>query len=332
MCRAPASPKPAPGACQIVEPGHRHLRRGPKRRGTQITGLLNDPTPANLCQPSRPNPHVSYSAISQTTCVNYPLEELPGPLLAGAGGFPREAPAPTDPAVVEETDAISRRLARNPSRAWRSPSSFLGASSRITLSTSATSSGSSALVTSSSSMIRGSHGQRPHDRDPLLLAAREPIGILVGLVCQAEPLEQLRRVRLGLRATAQNLSGRERHVAQHRHVREQVERLEDDPDPSSDPVPSTPAPVISSPSRVIRRRHRLEQVDAAQQRRLAGARGADQARRPRARRPRSMPRSTSCSPKSLWSPGSVRPPALHDRRPRAPSVRACGEPVRRPAR
>ena len=34
------------------------------------------------------------------------------------------------------------------------------------------------------------HRERAHDRDPLLLAAREPIGVLVALVGEAEPLEE----------------------------------------------------------------------------------------------------------------------------------------------
>ena len=62
-------------------------------------------------------------------------------------------------------------------------------------------------------------------------------------------------------------------------MREQVERLEDDPDPAPDRDPRRrPAigdvlAVEEDPAGV----DRLEQVDAAQQRRLAGARRADQA-------------------------------------------------------
>ena len=153
------------------------------------------------------------------------------------------------------------------------------ASSRITLSTSATSSGSSALVTSSSSISVGLHRERAHDRDPLLLAAREPVGVLVALVGEAEAGEQLRRLGLRLRARrAERLARGERDVLEHAHVREEVERLEDDPDPAADPVDVDAArgdllAVDDDPAGV----DRLEQVDAAQQRRLARAGGADQA-------------------------------------------------------
>ena len=36
----------------------------------------------------------------------------------------------------------------------------------------------------------GLHRERPHDRDALLLPAREPVGVLVALVGEAEALEQ----------------------------------------------------------------------------------------------------------------------------------------------
>ena len=42
------------------------------------------------------------------------------------------------------------------------------------------------------------HRQSAHDRDALLLAAREPVGELVRLVEQADPTEQLARLRLRL--------------------------------------------------------------------------------------------------------------------------------------
>ena len=81
------------------------------------------------------------------------------------------------------------------------------------------------------------HRERPHDRHPLLLAARQPVRHVARLRAEAEPLEQRQRLplRLGARP-AQHLARRERHVVEHRHVREQVERLEHDPDPAPDPV------------------------------------------------------------------------------------------------
>ncbi len=76
----------------------------------------------------------------------------------------------------------------------------------------------------------------------------------------------------------EHLARRERHVVEHGHVREQVERLEDDPDPPPDPVDVDAVgrdllAFDDDPSGV----DRLEQVDAAQQRRLARPRRADQA-------------------------------------------------------
>ncbi len=44
----------------------------------------------------------------------------------------------------------------------------------------------------------GLHRERPHDRDALLLAAREPVGVLVALVGEPEAVEQRRRLGLGL--------------------------------------------------------------------------------------------------------------------------------------
>ena len=70
---------------------------------------------------------------------------------------------------------------------------------------------------------------------------------------------------------------------------------------------------------------RLDQVDAAQERGLAAPGGADQARRPRARRPsRSMPRSTSRSPNDLcrpWTASAGGRPRRH-RAPAAPRARS----------
>ena len=42
------------------------------------------------------------------------------------------------------------------------------------------------------------HRERPHDGDPLLLAARQPVGILVRLVGEADALEERHRSRLGV--------------------------------------------------------------------------------------------------------------------------------------
>ena len=91
------------------------------------------------------------------------------------------------------------------------------ASSRMTSSTSATSSGSRALVISSSSSRSGLHRERPDDRDALLLAAGQAVGVLVALVGEAEPLEQRRRVASRPRRARalEDLAWRERHVVEH---------------------------------------------------------------------------------------------------------------------
>jgi hypothetical protein len=71
------------------------------------------------------------------------------------------------------------------------------------------------------------HRERASDRHSLLLSARQLRGILVGLIGDADALEERHRggVRpfLGLFA---HLDRSERHVLQNRLVREQVERLE----------------------------------------------------------------------------------------------------------
>ncbi len=124
-----------------------------------------------------------------------------------------------------------------------------------------------------------SHRESPDDRDPLLLAAREAVRVVAGPVGQPEAAEQLKRLSLGLGPRRlQHLARRERHVAQDRHVREEVVGLEDDPDPAADPVGVHARcrhllPADEDPALV----DRLQEVDAPQQRRLARARGADQA-------------------------------------------------------
>ena len=72
------------------------------------------------------------------------------------------------------------------------------ASSRITASTSA----DELRVERARDLVQqhqlGPHRERADDRHALLLAAREPVGILVALVREPEALEQLERARLRL--------------------------------------------------------------------------------------------------------------------------------------
>ena len=119
------------------------------------------------------------------------------------------------------------------------------------------------------------HRQRPDDRDALLLAAREPVGVVRGLVLEAEAARAAPSPAssASARDAAEDLPRRQRDVVEDAQVREQVERLEDDADPAPDAVDvdARRGDVLAAdldPAGV----DRLEQVDAAEQRGLAAAR------------------------------------------------------------
>ncbi len=115
------------------------------------------------------------------------------------------------------------------------------------------------------------HGQGPNDGDPLLLAARQTIGVLLGLVVEADPLQEGDAAFLGqLLGEPEHLDRGDRHVLQHRHVREEVEALEDDADlaPQRVDVDPSPADAIASEANLTLIDD-LQLVDAAQQCRLA---------------------------------------------------------------
>ena len=128
------------------------------------------------------------------------------------------------------------------------------------------------------------HQLRPHrqgarDRDALLLTAGEPVGELVRLLREPDLLEQLERDQPSLaRAGAVHLPRRQHDVLEHRHVREEVVGLEDDADLAAQRVHVDVAVgdlvAVDDDAALV---DPLEQVDAAQERRLAGARRADQA-------------------------------------------------------
>ncbi len=122
------------------------------------------------------------------------------------------------------------------------------------------------------------HRKRPHDRDALLLAPGKPIGVLVGLVLEAEPLEEPSRPVLSIPLPhAEHLGRRQGHVAQDRHVGEEVEGLEDDPDPPADGVDvDVPVGNLSPFDPDATLVDVLEQVDAPQEGRLPGATRTDQ--------------------------------------------------------
>jgi hypothetical protein len=73
----------------------------------------------------------------------------------------------------------------------------------------------------------GLHRQRTCDRDPLLLAARELRRVGGRLLGEADAIEQLPRLFLGdLAVLPENLAQGDGDVVEHRHVGEQIERLE----------------------------------------------------------------------------------------------------------
>jgi hypothetical protein len=103
------------------------------------------------------------------------------------------------------------------------------------------------------------------------------VRVLACLLLQADPPEQL--VRLRLRLLARHLSDaprRQRQIVDHLQVREKVELLEDNPDPLADLRGLDPErgdlPSIEVDPPAV---DRLEQVDAAKQGALAAPAGTD---------------------------------------------------------
>src|SRR5262245_39010504 len=125
----------------------------------------------------------------------------------------------------------------------------------------------------------GLHCERTNDRHPLLLAAGQPVRVFVPLVGEPDARETLVRAGLGfVFRQSERFPGSERDVPENRHVREEVERLEDDPDPTAQlvDVDAGRGHLLASdddPAGI----DRLEQVDAAQERRLPRPRCADEA-------------------------------------------------------
>src|SRR6478672_3718920 len=121
------------------------------------------------------------------------------------------------------------------------------------------------------------HRQCTGDRDPLLLAAGELSGVLLGLVADADPVEQLARLLLGgFLLLPADLDRAERDVLEDRLVGEEVEALEHHPDLGAQRGEGLA--LLRQRLAVERDRalvDRLEAVDRAAQRRLARARRAD---------------------------------------------------------
>ena len=125
----------------------------------------------------------------------------------------------------------------------------------------------------------GREREGARDRGALLLAARQLVRARVGARRDAAALEQ--RARLPRRLVgpaARHVDGRLDDVLEHREVREEVPLLEHEPDAAAHARDR--AVVVGRPrrERVVAHAHRarvggLETVEAAQQRRLADARG-----------------------------------------------------------
>ena len=121
------------------------------------------------------------------------------------------------------------------------------------------------------------HGERTHDGDALLLPAGERGRIAVAAVGQTDAGKELVRLRIRLRLRHElRLHGRERDVAAHGHVREQVEVLEHHAHLAAHGVDiHLRVGDLRTGKGNGAGRWLLEQVQAAQERRLTGAGGAD---------------------------------------------------------
>ena len=131
------------------------------------------------------------------------------------------------------------------------------------------------------------HRERPGDRHPLLLAARELVRVGRELAAEADPGEQLAGGGVGLLpAGAAAWPPARRPRSQHRHVREQLEALEHEPDPATaagqlalgeghQPVAVAAVADELAVEGDQARVDRLQVGEAAQERALARARAAE---------------------------------------------------------
>ncbi len=173
----------------------------------------------------------------QPAGLDDPLEELPGPRLDGVGEDLLGWAGLGDDAAVEEADPV-RDLAGEAHLVGRDDHRHAAAGQ---LTDDIEDLGDQLRVEGAGDLVEqeqiGSHRQGPDDRDALLLTAGQSVRELQTLVGEAEPLEETGGVGLGGRPLRlEDLARGERDVVQDGHVREQVERLEDDADPPPDAV------------------------------------------------------------------------------------------------
>ena len=129
----------------------------------------------------------------------------------------------------------------------------------------------------------GLHRERTRDGDPLLLTAREMDRVGVRLVGQSHLREDLAGHRAhGVRLEALHDHGALHHVLERRHVREEIELLEDHPGvgpqtPDLLPLAAGPMSSFEPDPRDLDHavRRVLQEVDAPKERRLARSRPAE---------------------------------------------------------
>ena len=183
----------------------------------------------------------------------------------------------------------------------------------MTRSTSPTSSGSSAEVGSSNSITCGLAWRAP-GRSRRAAAGRPTGRPDSGRAChRCRPCRAAPRPARPPRpcGTFSTWIGASMTFSQHRHVRPEIEALEHHAEPAADALdlavvdrrqiafPARLQPDLLARDEDAALRGQLEQVDAAQQRALAGAGGADDGQTSPSRAVSDTPRSTSSGPKRL---------------------------------
>src|SRR2546425_10944826 len=144
--------------------------------------------------------NISIERYSQAAGVDDPLQELLRPLLSRRGEDLLRRALLEDPALVQEADPVGdvareAHLMRGDQHRHSSLRQLPDHLQHL---------GNELRVEGARDLVEeqqiGLHRERAHDGDALLLAAREPVGILVALVGEPEAGEQLARPRLRLGA------------------------------------------------------------------------------------------------------------------------------------
>jgi hypothetical protein len=167
------------------------------------------------------------------------------------------------PVAIEQGYAVAKYVADNAERQRRRPRTW-------------TASKSSRWIVEHQHF--GGHRQGPHDGDALLFAARHLARIGVLAVLQPEAAEHFKHPGAGVvQVLPQQFYGAEDGVFQRRHVRVEIEALEDHADRAADggdgAVVAPDALAVEGDAAAL---EGFEPVDAAQQRRFAGAARADE--------------------------------------------------------